>query len=91
MNFYHDEKLSVRNIQKSFGDNLVLQDVSLNLKDNEFVSLIGASGSGKSTIFNIISGLMLPDKGKVIINGQDYTGKTGRVSYMYQKACCCPG
>ena len=47
MNFYHDEKLSVRNIQKSFGDNLVLQDVSLNLKDNEFVSLI-ASGSGKA-------------------------------------------
>jgi ABC-type nitrate/sulfonate/bicarbonate transport system ATPase subunit len=85
MNFYHDEKLFVRNIQKSFGDNLVLQDVSLNLRHNEFVSLIGASGSGKSTIFNIISGLMLPDKGQVIINGQDYTGKTGRVSYMYQK------
>ena len=90
MTSYPNEKLTVKNLRKSFGDNLVLEDVSLNLMENEFVSLIGASGSGKSTIFNIISGLMLPDKGQVIINGQDYTGRTGRVSYMYQKDLLLP-
>jgi ABC-type Fe3+/spermidine/putrescine transport system ATPase subunit len=77
MNFCPNEKLSVRNLEKSFGDNLVIQDVSLSLMENEFVSLLGLSGSGKSTIFNIISGLMMPDKGEIIIDGKDYTGRTG--------------
>lgn len=90
MNFCPNEKLSVRNLEKSFGDNLVIQDVSLSLMENEFVSLLGLSGSGKSTIFNIISGLMLPDRGEVIIKGQDYTGRTGKVSYMYQKDLLLP-
>jgi ABC-type nitrate/sulfonate/bicarbonate transport system ATPase subunit len=90
MSFYPNEKLTVRNLEKSFGDNLVIQDVSLNLMKNEFVSLLGLSGSGKSTIFNIISGLMLPDKGEIIIDGKDYTGRTGRVSYMYQKDLLLP-
>jgi ABC-type nitrate/sulfonate/bicarbonate transport system ATPase subunit len=90
MTSYPNEKLTVKNLRKSFGDNLVLEDVSLSLMENEFVSLIGASGSGKSTIFNIISGLMLPDRGEVIIKGQDYTGRTGRVSYMYQKDLLLP-
>ena len=90
MTSYPNEKLTVKNLRKSFGDNLVLEDVSLSLMENEFVSLIGASGSGKSTIFNIISGLMLPDRGEVIIKGQDYTGRTGKVSYMYQKDLLLP-
>jgi ABC-type nitrate/sulfonate/bicarbonate transport system ATPase subunit len=90
MTSYPNEKLTVKNLRKSFGDNLVLEDVSISLMENEFVSLIGASGSGKSTIFNIISGLMLPDRGEVIIKGQDYTGRTGKVSYMYQKDLLLP-
>jgi ABC-type nitrate/sulfonate/bicarbonate transport system ATPase subunit len=83
-------KLSVKNIKKNFGDTHVIDDVSLVLDENEFVSLIGLSGSGKSTIFNIISGLLIPDKGQVLIEGKDYTGKTGRVSYMYQKDLLLP-
>jgi len=51
---------------------------------NSFL-FFGLSGSGKSTIFNIISGLLIPDEGEIIIDGENYTGKTGRVSYMYQK------
>jgi len=83
-------KLSVKNIKKDFGDTHVIDDVSLELGENEFVSLIGLSGSGKSTIFNIISGLLMPDKGQVLIEGEDFTGKTGRVSYMYQKDLLLP-
>lgn len=83
-------KLEVRNVRKSFGDTVVLDKVSLELYENEFVSLIGLSGSGKSTIFNIISGLVIPDEGEVFIEGKNFTGKTGRVSYMHQKDLLMP-
>ncbi|SHK25302.1 ABC transporter ATP-binding protein [Paramaledivibacter caminithermalis] len=90
MNTYQKNKLSINNIYKSFDDILVVDDISLELKENEFVSLLGPSGSGKSTLFNIIAGLILPDKGKVFIEDKDFTGKTGRVSYMYQKDLLLP-
>jgi ABC-type nitrate/sulfonate/bicarbonate transport system ATPase subunit len=83
-------KLQVRNIEKSFGDVPVIEDVSLVLKENELVSILGLSGSGKTTIFNIISGILLPDKGEVLIDGQNFTGKTGKISYMYQKDLLLP-
>lgn len=85
-----NSKLEVRNINKAFEDTPVVKGVSLYLKEDEFVSILGPSGSGKSTIFNIISGLMMPDEGKVLIDGEDFTGKTGRVSYMYQNDLLLP-
>lgn len=78
-------KLKVDNVEKTFEDTPVVNGVSLYVNEHEFVSILGPSGSGKSTLFNIISGLLRPDKGKVFIDGEDFTGKTGRVSYMYQK------
>lgn len=91
MNTYqNNKKLRVESIKKNFNNTSVIEDVSFYVKENEFVSLLGPSGSGKSTIFNIISGLLKPDSGKVIINEDDYTGKTGHVSYMYQKDLLLP-
>lgn len=91
MNTYqNNKKLRVESIKKNFNSTSVIEDVSFYVKENEFVSLLGPSGSGKSTIFNIISGLLNPDSGKVIINEDDYTGKTGHVSYMYQKDLLLP-
>ena len=91
MNTYQNSiKLELRNIKKSFEENRIIEDISLKLHGNEFVSLLGLSGSGKSTIFNIISGLISPDEGEVIIDGVNFTGKTGRVSYMYQKDLLLP-
>jgi ABC-type nitrate/sulfonate/bicarbonate transport system ATPase subunit len=84
------EKLLVSHLQKTFDDTPVINDVSLKLKEKEFVSLLGLSGSGKSTIFNIISGLILPDEGEILIDGANFTGITGRVSYMYQKDLLLP-
>ena len=83
-------KLEVKNIKKSFENNPVIDDVTLYLSEGEFVSILGLSGSGKSTIFNIISGLLLPDEGEVIIDGENCTGQTGGVSYMYQKDLLLP-
>ena len=51
----------------------VLDDINLTIYPNEFVSIIGSSGSGKTTVLNVISGLENPDSGRVIINETDFT------------------
>lgn len=86
----NSRKLEARNINKNFKETPVLKGVSLYLEEYEFVSILGPSGSGKSTLFNIISGLMGPDSGDILIDGENYTGKTGRISYMYQKDLLLP-
>lgn len=68
----------------------IIDDVSFYLKKNEFVTLIGPSGCGKSTIFNMIAGIVPIDEGKILIDGQDFTGEPGHVSYMYQKDLLLP-
>lgn len=88
--YQKNNKLIVKDLKKYFEDMLIIENISLHLKENEFVSLLGPSGSGKSTIFNIISGLLIPDEGSVFIEGEEYTGETGRVSYMYQKDLLLP-
>lgn len=84
----------LRDIHKTYrgpaGDLPVLQGIDLEIHTGEFVSLIGPSGCGKSTIFNILSGLEVPDQGRVTLDGKDVTGRTGHVSYMMQKDCLLP-
>ena len=69
--------LQIKNISKTYKTgNLVqraLDDVSLNLRDNEFVAILGPSGSGKTTLLNIIGGIDEPDEGYISIDGE----KTG--------------
>lgn len=77
--------LRAEHISKAYGDKQVLQDISIHLKEGELVSLLGVSGVGKTTLFNVLSGLTIPDSGRVILNEQDVTGKSGLVSYMMQK------
>ncbi|MDU0894266.1 MAG: ATP-binding cassette domain-containing protein [Anaerococcus sp.] len=77
--------LKLDNIYKSFGEKGVLNGISFSVDKGEIIGLLGVSGSGKSTIFNIISGNLLPNQGKVFIKGEQTTGETGHVSYMLQK------
>lgn len=83
-------KLEVKNISKSFGDNKVLKDISIELNKGEIVCLLGVSGSGKTTLFNIISGLLTPDSGQVLLDGKDVTNQPGQISYMLQKDLLLP-
>ena len=78
-------QLRVEGISKSFDGEPVIRDISIELHKGELVSLLGISGGGKTTLFNIIAGLSAPDKGRVVMDGEDITGCPGHVSYMLQK------
>lgn len=84
------KKLEVKNVSKSFDGNPVLKDISIELKRGELVCLLGVSGGGKTTLFNIISGLLMPDSGKVLLDGKDITNEPGHISYMLQKDLLLP-
>lgn len=72
------------------GGTSVLNQVSLRVPKGQFVSIIGPSGCGKSTLFQVIGGLIQPDEGRVWIDGEDTTGKKGRISYMPQQPALFP-
>lgn len=82
--------LSVKEISKAYGEEKIIDGVSLELRKGEVVSLLGVSGSGKTTLFNIIAGLSRPDSGHVWMDGEDITGTSGNVSYMLQKDLLLP-
>ena len=65
--------IDLQNISKSFGNNLVLDEMNLYIRENEFLTLLGPSGCGKTTTLRIIGGFETPDIGKVIFDGEDIT------------------
>ena len=67
--------LNVTNLKKSFGDNVVLRDINLDVDKGEVVCVIGPSGSGKSTLLRSLNGLEQIDSGSVVFNGTDITTK----------------
>ncbi|WP_416354098.1 ABC transporter ATP-binding protein [Agrilactobacillus fermenti] len=82
--------LEVRDINKSFDQQPIIQNIDLHVATGEIVSLLGVSGSGKTTLFNIIAGLSKPDQGQVLLNGHNNVLKPGNVSYMLQKDLLMP-
>ena len=75
--------LEIKNLSYSFGDNHILKDINIYVKENEVVAIVGSSGVGKSTLFNLIAGVLKKQSGEITINGSDdYIGK---VAYMLQK------
>lgn len=82
--------LEVSNVSFGYDERNIISNINLTLRENELISLLGVSGSGKSTLFNIISGLLKPNNGQVIYRGKDITGKTGLISYSFQKDLLLP-
>lgn len=79
--------IQLENISKYYGQQVVVNNVSLEIKDGEFFVLLGSSGSGKTTILNIISGLVKPEKGQVLLHGRDVTDvptQKRRVGFVFQ-------
>ena len=67
---------SIKNLSISFGGLKAVNDISFDVEENEIFSIIGPNGSGKTTIFNLISGIYRPDKGAVLMEGENMVGKT---------------
>lgn len=61
--------IELKNIHKAFGDNVVIDDFSLYVNENEFITLVGPSGCGKTTILRMIGGFESPDRGQIILDG----------------------
>ena len=73
--------LKIVNLRKSYKHRVIIRDVNLDLARGEVVGLLGPNGSGKTTSFYAIAGLIIPEAGQVIIDGQDVTGLP-----MYRRA-----
>jgi ABC-type nitrate/sulfonate/bicarbonate transport system ATPase subunit len=72
-------------VAKTYAGEAVVAGISLELFRGGFISLLGPSGVGKTTLFNVLAGVDTPDEGKIFLSGEDITGVPGRVSYMLQK------
>jgi lipopolysaccharide export system ATP-binding protein len=73
--------LAVHHLGKSYRGRMVVQDVSLSVRQGEAVGLLGPNGAGKTTVFYMITGLVKPDKGEIELEGHDVTGLP-----MFQRA-----
>ena len=77
--------IEIRNLNKSYGDLLVLNDISVNIKKGEVIAIIGPSGGGKSTFLRCINRLEEPDSGHIRINGEDILNKKSDINKIRQK------
>lgn len=80
-------KISVRNLYKSFGRNRVLDGLDLDVETGESLVVLGGSGSGKSVLIKTIIGLLRPNKGSIIFNGQDVTSLTKIQKNEFMQKC----
>ena len=68
--------LDVQNLGISFGGLRAVNNFSINIGKEQLYGLIGPNGAGKTTIFNLLTGVYKPDSGKIILDGNDLTGKS---------------
>ena len=87
------DAVEVRGISKRYGEIVALSGVNLEVRDGEYLCIIGPSGSGKSTLLKVIAGIVQPDEGRVLIFGEDVTWKPVEergVSLVFQEILLFP-
>ncbi len=77
--------IELKNVGVSFGDDTVLQQLNFNIQKEEFVSIVGKSGTGKTTLIQMIAGLLMPTEGKVLVDGKQVTEPRHDMTYVFQK------
>ena len=77
--------IQIKNLKKSFGDSVILENVNLEIKKGEAVVIIGGSGCGKSTLLRCINRLNEPDCGEVLIDGEDILAKDADVDKLRRR------
>ena len=93
MNEILDEVLSIRQVNRSFENEktgeqkLILKDINLNVHRGEFISILGASGCGKTTLLRLIAGLDAVQSGEILLDGKSVKGTDSKRGYVFQQGC----
>jgi sulfonate transport system ATP-binding protein len=82
--------ISLQGVTKSFGRRQILKDVDLEIPAGQFVAIVGRSGGGKSTLLRLLTGLDLPNSGRITIAGQEVDGLQSNVRLLFQEARLLP-
>lgn len=77
-------KLEISGLSFSYGERQVLEDISFGVAEGEFVSLLGPSGCGKSTVLKLLTGILSPDRGRILVDGEEIRGLSSHFAYMPQ-------
>ena len=77
--------LNVKHLKKSFGQNVVLKDVSFEVKEGDIIAIVGPSGSGKSTLLRCLNMIEKPTGGKIVFEGKDLLSKKTNLSLVREK------
>lgn len=77
--------LNVKHLKKSFGKNVVLNDISFEVKEGDIIAIVGPSGSGKSTLLRCLNMIEKPSGGKIIFKGKDLLSKKTNLSLIREK------
>ncbi|MGG1661085.1 ABC transporter ATP-binding protein [Brevibacillus sp. NRS-1366] len=83
-------QLAFAGVRFAYGDQPILDNFDLNVAKGEFVSLIGPSGIGKSTLFQLVAGLLQPEQGEILLGGEPMADRLGQVGYMPQRDLLMP-
>lgn len=83
-------KVEVKNLCKSFGDLKVLEDCSFNIKQGEFVCVVGPTGCGKTTFLNLLTCLIEPTSGEILLDGQRADPRKHNIAFVFQEASAFP-
>ena len=85
-----ETKVKVRNLTKKFGDLLVLDNASFDIKKGEFVCIVGPTGCGKTTFLNLLVKLIEPTAGEILIDGEPADPKKHNLSFVFQEPSAFP-
>ena len=83
-------KVQVNHLTKRFGDLLILDDISFEINKGEFVCIVGPTGCGKTTFLNLLTGLLEPTEGEILIDGERADPKKHSISFVFQEPSAFP-
>ena len=84
------DKIEVNHLTHRYGDLLVLDDISFDIKDGEFVCVVGPTGCGKTTFLNLLTKLIVPTSGEILIDGGAADPKKHNISFAFQERSAYP-
>ena len=90
MNEEKQVKIHVENLTKKFGDLLVLDNISFDIQKGDFICVVGPTGCGKTTFLNLLSCLIEPTSGKLLIDGEPADPKKHDIAFVFQEPSSFP-